>query len=482
MRPVARGDGPIIEGTAVPAADPVAAGMVRIQALDPSITADAFVGGARSAFAMILDAFTKGDEAALRPLLADDVFQNFVQVIRQRADAHETCENQLIHIASAEVVEADLVGRQARITVRYVSQQVIVVKDAQGNVVEGDPSKQIQVTDLWTFGRDPRARDRTGRWSPPAARTNESVWLAVGCRASACRRFHRPSSVSRRLHGNPTPQTASPGNTTPGEHLSLTPVDFAALPGGVTTHWATPPQLDESCGKLSDLPASQPIGREGVGGTAGDWLGPCGALRDLNTADNAAVHLYFETWFKPMQAVANGGAAGGLFTGYYEAELTGAPKRDAKHPVPLYARPDDLIALDLGPFDATLTGKRIWGRFDANNRLIPYWTRQEIEQGALGERAKVVLWVDDPVDAHILSIQGSGRVTLPDGNTIRVGFDGTNGRTFIGITRILMDAGKLTAHQATMPETRAWLQAHPGEATAFMDKNPALHLFPPDPG
>lgn len=171
LRPVARGDGPIIEGTAVPAADPVAAGMVRIQALDPSITADAFVGGARSAFAMILDAFTKGDEAALRPLLADDVFQNFVQVIRQRADAHETCENQLIHIASAEVVEADLVGRQARITVRYVSQQVIVVKDAQGNVVEGDPSKQIQVTDLWTFGRDPRARDPN--WALVATRSQD---------------------------------------------------------------------------------------------------------------------------------------------------------------------------------------------------------------------------------------------------------------------------------------------------------------------
>jgi membrane-bound lytic murein transglycosylase A len=258
----------------------------------------------------------------------------------------------------------------------------------------------------------------------------------------------------------------------------LTPVDFAALPGwrDDTLGEATV-ALAKSCAKIADLPPSQPIGREGVGGAAGDWLGPCGALRDLNTHDTTTVRQYFETWFKPLRATATGGKADGLFTGYYESELTGALKRDTKHHVPLYARPDDLIALDLGPFDATLTGKRIWGRFDANNKLIPYWTRQEIGHGALGERAKVIMWVDDPVDAHILSIQGSGRVTLPDGNTIRVGFDGTNGRTFLGITRILMDAGKLTAHQATMPETRAWLEAHPAEGQALMDKNPRYIFF-----
>lgn len=159
LRPQARTDGPVIEGSAVPAADPVAAGMARIQVLDPSITADAFTGGAQHAFAMILDAFAKGDEPTLRPLLADDVFQNFVRVIRQRREAGETCDNHLVRIASAQVVEADMAGRQARITVRFVSQQVIVVKSPQGEVVEGDPAKQVQVTDLWTFARDPRSRD-----------------------------------------------------------------------------------------------------------------------------------------------------------------------------------------------------------------------------------------------------------------------------------------------------------------------------------
>ncbi len=275
------------------------------------------------------------------------------------------------------------------------------------------------------------------------------------------------------------PTARRPATTaTPGDHLSLTQVEFAALPGWTEDNLGEATvALAKSCSKIADLPSSQPIGREGVGGSAGDWLGPCGALRDLNTADTASVRRYFETWFVPMKAVANGGTAGGLFTGYYETELTGALKRDNKHRVPLYARPADLIALDLAPFDPTLAGKRIWGRYDANNKLVPYWTRQEIERGALGERASVVLWVDDPVDAHILSIQGSGRVTLPDGGTIRVGFDGTNGRPFLGITKILLDAGKLDPHQATMPETRAWLEAHPADAPGLMAKNPRYIFF-----
>jgi predicted lipid-binding transport protein (Tim44 family) len=172
LRPTqVRPDAPIIEGSAVPAADPVAAGLARVQALDPTITAESFAGGARAAFAMILEAFAKGDEPTLRPLLADDVFQNFAHVIRQRREAGETCQNQLISIASADIVDADIVGRDARITVRFVTQQVIVVKDAQGNVVEGDPSKQVQAHDLWTFARDPRSRDPN--WTLVATRSQD---------------------------------------------------------------------------------------------------------------------------------------------------------------------------------------------------------------------------------------------------------------------------------------------------------------------
>ncbi len=272
----------------------------------------------------------------------------------------------------------------------------------------------------------------------------------------------------------PTPPSPLPA---PGEHIALRPVDFAALPG-----WNNDAQgeaigaLKRSCAHLVELPPEQQIGRDGAAGTAADWLGPCGALRDLDAHDTAAARGYFETWFVPYRASA-GDNATGLFTGYYEAELKGSLKRDDKYSVPLLARPDDLMAVDLGPFDADLAGRRIWGRIDGNH-LVPYWSRHDIEAGALGEHTHPLLWVDDPVDAHILSIQGSGRITLPDGGTMRVGFDGTNGRPFVGLTRILLDAGKLPPDQATMPETRAWLESHPTRGhRRLMDRNPRYIFF-----
>ena len=158
--PDARAPGPIIEGVAAPVGEAgTAATLARIQQLDPSVTPETFLAGARGAFEMILGAFTKGDETALRPLLADEVYANFHAVIQSRRDAHETCENQLVRIGATEIAEAELIERLARITVRFASQQIIAVKDAQGAVVEGDPAKTVQLTDLWTFARDLRSRD-----------------------------------------------------------------------------------------------------------------------------------------------------------------------------------------------------------------------------------------------------------------------------------------------------------------------------------
>ena len=176
VTPLRRGNGnyapPVIEGKAVP----VGGGgpgteLASIQAVDPSITPESFLAGARGAFAMVLRAFAQGDENALRPLLSDEVFENFARVIRGRRDAGEVCSNQLVDLVSAEIVEAEMAGRDAHVTVRFVSQQVIAVKDAHGAVVEGDPSKTVQVTDLWTFARDPRSRDPN--WTLIATRSQD---------------------------------------------------------------------------------------------------------------------------------------------------------------------------------------------------------------------------------------------------------------------------------------------------------------------
>ena len=154
-----------------PAASSLPSGLAEIAAVDPSFSWEGFQKGAAAAFEMILRAFTQGDEASLRPLLADAVFQNFTQAIRARAEAGEVSLSELVRLESAELVEAGMNGRTASVTMRFVSQQVIVIKDAEGRVVEGDPSQPVQITDVWTFARD--TRSRSPNWVLAATRSSQ---------------------------------------------------------------------------------------------------------------------------------------------------------------------------------------------------------------------------------------------------------------------------------------------------------------------
>jgi len=115
--------------------------------------------GARQAFEMIVDAFARGDTEALRPLLADDVYGGFAEAIEQRREAGETLETEVVAIKQAEAVEARMDGPHAYVTVRFVSDQVNVTRDAEGNIVDGDPDQLAEIVDLWTFGRDTSTRD-----------------------------------------------------------------------------------------------------------------------------------------------------------------------------------------------------------------------------------------------------------------------------------------------------------------------------------
>lgn len=135
------------------------AGLAAIQAADRSFDLPSFLPGAKSAFGMIVDAFARGDAQALRPLLADQVFRNFKAAIDQREAAGERLETEIMAEPSAELVDATLVDRIARVTLRFVSRQINVTRDAQGRVIGGDSARPEEVTDLWTFERDVRSRD-----------------------------------------------------------------------------------------------------------------------------------------------------------------------------------------------------------------------------------------------------------------------------------------------------------------------------------
>jgi len=135
------------------------AGVSKIRSADPQFDPTTFVAGARTAFEWIIAAFASGDAASLRPLLNDEVFDNFNSAIKARQQARETLQTTLVGITSAEVIEADLQGRNAVVTLKIVSDQINVPRDAEGKTVEGDPSTVAAVTDIWTFARNTRSRD-----------------------------------------------------------------------------------------------------------------------------------------------------------------------------------------------------------------------------------------------------------------------------------------------------------------------------------
>ena len=143
----------------VPPANAVAEGLTEIHRADPSFDPAHFLEGARTAFDMIVTAFANGDRAALRPLLSDEVVQQFVSAIDDRAAAKETLETKILRLDNADIVEAELLGRNAQVTVKLTSQQINVTRAMDGSIVDGDPEHPTQKTDYWTFARDTRSSD-----------------------------------------------------------------------------------------------------------------------------------------------------------------------------------------------------------------------------------------------------------------------------------------------------------------------------------
>lgn len=148
---------------------PLGAGIAAIRAVDPMFSVESFVAGARMAFEIVVDAYAAGNKKALRPLLADAVYAPFAQAIDARERAGESLVAELMGIRSAEVVSLGMEGDFATVTVRFVSEQVHVVKDAEGRIIEGDPSRMVDIVDEWTFRRDVTSRDPN--WQLAATRT-----------------------------------------------------------------------------------------------------------------------------------------------------------------------------------------------------------------------------------------------------------------------------------------------------------------------
>lgn len=131
----------------------------KIRSADSSFNSKTFVEGGSAAFEMIATSFATGDRETLRPLLSDEVYENFAGAIVERADKGHTMEMTLVGIRSSEIIEASMDGRVAFVTVKFVTEQIEVTRDSAGDVIGGDPTRVTTVTDIWTFARNTRSRN-----------------------------------------------------------------------------------------------------------------------------------------------------------------------------------------------------------------------------------------------------------------------------------------------------------------------------------
>ncbi|WP_439532494.1 murein transglycosylase A [Polymorphobacter sp.] len=199
-----------------------------------------------------------------------------------------------------------------------------------------------------------------------------------------------------------------------------------------------------------------------------DWQAVC---RDAETATDAV--RFFAEGF---EGVVLGDDGAGFATGYFEPEIAASRVRSPGYGVPLYRRPPDLVEVDLGTFRPEWQGRTLRGRLDGR-RVVPYYGRAPIDEGVLAGKDLELAWAADPNDAFFLEIQGSGRLRLPNGEIMRIGYDSQNGRDYVAIGRVLVDMGELPKDGVSMASIMAWLRANPDRAEQVRQANPSVVFF-----
>jgi len=208
--------------------------------------------------------------------------------------------------------------------------------------------------------------------------------------------------------------------------------------------------------------------RDQSGLTSGtDWQTACSAAASWSESN---AREFFRRNFEAVQ-VGDGKA---FATGYYEPEIAGCRTRAAGCETPLYKRPVNLIEVDLGLFSDSLKGRRIRGKVQGSN-LVQYDDRAAITAGSLDGQGLELAYANDPVELFFLEVQGSGRLRLPDGGVMRVGYDGQNGRDYTGIGKLMKDRGLIQA--GSMQDIMGYLRANPAEGVAIMNENKSYVFF-----
>lgn len=284
---------------------------------------------------------------------------------------------------------------------------------------------------------------------------------------------------------SPTPPGPAPPAAPPPAVVSLPPCS------------PVPPPPPEPTPKPEPVPVLLPVGWEAVEGWPGEdpgaaleafrescrvlqnragWELACAEAAYLDPEDDEEARAFFETLFIPYRVSSPAGKETGLITGYYVPDLVGSRSCSERFAWPLYAVPDDLLVIDLRSVYPDLANYRLRGRL-VGRKVIPYWSRAEIDGDEAPLVGKELLWVDDPVALFFLHIQGSGRVSLEDGSRVMVHYADQNGYPFRSIGKLLLERGEMTRDQMSMQAIQAWALANPDRVRQLLSENPSYIFF-----
>jgi membrane-bound lytic murein transglycosylase A len=209
---------------------------------------------------------------------------------------------------------------------------------------------------------------------------------------------------------------------------------------------------------------------------SGSLREPCREARAADITDNARAKAFFETHFEPLQ-ISRLGEDAGFVTGYYEPVIDGSRTRTDVYNVPVYRRPSNLFVRGYNQESVGLPNKGEVFRKIGRRKLVPYYDRAQIEDGAIAGRGLEICWLKSQIDLLFAQIQGSARVRLEDGSTIRINYDAHNGYPYTAVGRILIERGIIARDQMSMQKIREWMAQNPEAANDVRRQNRSYIFF-----
>src|SRR5262249_30246382 len=228
----------------------------------------------------------------------------------------------------------------------------------------------------------------------------------------------------------------------------------------------------ESCRPIAAQP-SQPQEPRALGASLRD---PCRLARATDISDSATARFFFEQNFTPLK-ISRLGEGEGFVTGYYEPVIEGSRTQSEVYTVPVYRRPSNLFVRGYSQASPDLPNKGQVYRKIGRRKLVPYYDRAEIEDGAIEGRGLEICFLKSQTDLLFAQIQGSARVELDDGTTLRINYDSYNAYSYTAGGRILIDRGIIPREQMSMQRIREWMEANPDDANDVRRQNRSYIFF-----